>query len=73
MKHQFYLVLNPKAPDDPQYIFHAKHPRFFAEIINDSLELSEMIDIDPEKVEGKLKRMKDWYNDYLINKKLSEL
>lgn len=69
MKHQFYLVYNPNAPDDPRYVYHAKAPRFFAEIKGDELQLHEMIDIDPERVESKLKRMRDWYKHYLFNNK----
>lgn len=69
MKHQFYIVHNPKAPNDPVYVYHAKRPRFFAKVVDDTLELSEMVDIDPERVEGKFRRMQEWFKDYLIKKK----
>lgn len=73
MRHQFYLVRNPKAPQDASYIFHAKHPRFFAEIQGNDIVLADLIDEAPtERIESKLKRMRDWYNDYLINRQKYE-
>lgn len=73
MKHQFYIVRNPKAPTDPQYVYHAKPPRFFAEIKDNELQLDIIIDEAPfEKIDSKFKRMKYWFRDYLLNKKSYE-
>lgn len=98
MKHQFYLVENPKETDfAEQYILHAKAPRFIAQILQfqeefdiataeyegpnitffyinpdgiretHTLVASQLIDpATPEQIEGKLKRMADWWVDYLM-------
>jgi hypothetical protein len=60
---------NPKAPFDRAYIFHAKYPRFIAEITQENLVVIEVFDEAPqEQVMSKLKRMNDWFQDYVMNK-----
>ena len=54
---------------DPQYILHAKPPRFRAEIKGNDLVVVEVIDpAADEKIQSKLKRMHAWFRDYRLNK-----
>lgn len=49
-------------PDQGEFIYHAKKPRFLAKVLSEKLELVESFDTEAyAELSGKLKRGYDWY------------
>lgn len=76
MKAQFYICQSPIDPNDKEniYIYHAKTPRFHAQVVwhGSSFSLQAVDNIDgaeESRIEGKMKRMKDWYIQVIQHEK----
>lgn len=67
---------NPMALPGEHFIYHTRKPRFLAvrtgsafKVVDDIDDIHSFFNHQPEKLEGLLKRMNDWYIAYCTHNK----
>jgi len=61
MSIQFLYCYNPNMPEQGEFIYHDKFPRFIAKIENGELTMHAKLDGEEADYEGKLSRAWKWY------------
>ena len=76
---KFMVAVNPMVDPNEVYVLHTRKPRFLAkvergsfEIVDDMDSMLEFFGGNPDKVQGLIKRMGDWYKAYCIYMNKSE-
>ena len=60
----FLFAYNPNMPEEGQFIYHEKYPRFRAKVDGNDLVIVNKYDGDEAAYEGKLKRAKKWWYSF---------